>query len=47
VFEIAEIVDFAGGEIVLNTLYARAPGRGLEKRGELLRRDKLIVGGFE
>ena len=46
VFEIAEIVDFRGGEIVLNTLFAREPGKGLVKKSELKHCDKLTIGGF-
>ena len=46
VFEIAEIADFSGGEIVLNTLFTREPGQGLLKKGELAHREKLGIGGF-
>jgi len=46
VFEIAEVEDFAGGEILLNTLYSRDPEKGLVKRGELRHREKLFIGEF-
>jgi len=47
VLEIAEVVDFAGGEIVLNTLFERVPERGLVRKGELTHREKLYIGGYE
>ena len=51
VFEIAEIVDFLNGEIVLSTLYAREQGQsghdhGLVKKEELRHTGKLEIGGF-
>ena len=46
VFEIAEVADYRGGEIVLSTLFARDPERGLVQKGELLHREKLLLGGF-
>jgi len=46
VFEIAEVADFIGGEIVLNTLYARSPDQGLIKKGDLKHREKLFIGGL-
>jgi len=46
VFEIAEIVDYRDGEIVLNSLYMREPERGLVKKADLQHREKLYVGGF-
>jgi len=46
VFEIAEVEDFIGGEIILNTLYARRPERGLVKEGDLKHREKLFIGEF-
>jgi len=45
VFEIAEIVDFTGGDIVLNKLFENSLDQGLVKTGELLHRDKLLIGG--
>jgi len=46
VFEIAEVVDFQSGEILLNTLYARDPEQGLVKKDELKHRERLFIGGF-
>jgi len=45
VFEIAEVADFTGGEIVLNKLFENSLDQGLVKTGELLHRDKLMIGG--
>ena len=45
VIEIAEIVDYREGDIVLGTLFAREQEHGLVKKGELRHRDKLLIGG--
>ncbi|MDR3365145.1 MAG: CpaF family protein [Clostridiales Family XIII bacterium] len=45
VLEIAELSDYRDGEIVLNTLFAREQEAGFAKKGELLRREKLEIGG--
>jgi len=44
VFEITEVVDYTGGEIVLNTLFERSPDLGLVKKGELKHLEKLFIG---
>jgi len=46
VFEIAEVMDYSGGDIVLNRLFENSPGQGLVKTGELMHREKLIIGGY-
>lgn len=46
VFEIAEVADFCGGEIALNTVFVREHGAGLVQKGDLFNRDKLIMKGF-
>jgi len=46
VFEIAEVVDYSGGEIVLNTLFERSKDKGLVKKGELMHNEKLLIGGY-
>ena len=46
VLEIAEIVDYQNGDILLGTLYAREIERGLIKKNELRHREKLLIGGL-
>lgn len=41
VMEISELAGYEHGELVLNTLFCCRPGRGLERTGNLINREKL------
>ncbi len=46
VIEIAEIMNYEGGEILTNSLYRYTKNKGLEKTGnELINREKLLLNG--
>jgi pilus assembly protein CpaF len=46
VLEIAEILGFINGEIILSTLFARSQEHGLARKSELEHTSKLETGGF-